>query len=100
MSLRNRLMGDGKHPEIPKNLLEDLKQFPHITSKIQALWGNIELQRYFDKLFSDTRQNTRKGFPTDAAKALIKLTNLHAAHLESKGIKLLDFEGTDFVSKI
>lgn len=99
MSLRSKLMGEGKHPEVPSELLDELKNFPHITSKIVALWGTVELHNYFEKLFSDTRGDTRKGFPSTAARALLALTNLHASHLESQGIKLLDFEGSEFVSK-
>jgi hypothetical protein len=99
MSLRSRLMGVGNHPEVPSELLDELKNFPHITSKIVALWGTVELHKYLEKLFSDTRGDTREGFPSTAARALLALTNMHTAHLESRGIKLLDFEGTEFVSK-
>lgn len=100
MSLRNRLMGTGNFPTVPSELLEKFNDFPHIKTKIMSLWGTVELQAYFEKLFTDTRGNTRTGFPGETGKALVSLSNIHAKHLESIGIKLMHLEGSEFASKV
>lgn len=100
MSLRERLMGTGKTPGVPYELTAQLQEYPRIKSTIEQLWGTYELYVYLSELFIDTRENTRKGFPAAEAKILVRINNMHAAHLESIGIKLIDLQGSEFASKV
>lgn len=84
----------------PKELLDNVSTFLHIRNTIENLWGSTELHTYFDRLFSDTRGHTRKGFPPAVGLSLIKLSILHSRHLESMGIKLIHLEGSEFASKV
>ena len=52
------------------------KNFPHILTKIQTLWGYPELNRYFLRLTIDDRGD-REGFPTDVWDDLQMLMRLH-----------------------
>ena len=52
-------------------------RFPHIGKKIEFLWGEREFDTMINKLFSDTRGDTRQGFPLEIADALLKLMMLH-----------------------
>lgn len=53
------------------------EKFPHIGKHITFLWGNKEFTGYMNKLFTDTRDGTRQGFPLEVASALLKLQMEH-----------------------
>lgn len=108
MSLRERLrklnpdtsesLGYTQKP--PAETMYLLYDYPHIFQKVEVLWGTVELHQYLDRLFSETRDGTRKGFPPPVNIALIKLVNIHDDHLKSLGIKLINHEGSEFASRI
>jgi len=50
-------------------------RFPHIGEKLRYLYGYPEYYSYIDKLFTDTRGDTRQGFPKEITNALLKLYN-------------------------
>lgn len=45
------------------------------------------MKQYIADLLSDTRDNSRKGFPSSVVLALISLSNLNTQYLESLGIE-------------
>lgn len=51
-------------------------RFPHIGEKLRYLYGYPEYYSYIDSLFSDTRNDTRQGFPKEIANALLKIYKL------------------------
>lgn len=74
---------------------EDLKKIPtddnlsafmavdarhsHIYEMIRMLWGSYVCDFYLDKLFSDTRNGSRRGFEPNMLEALTKISRLHAS---------------------
>lgn len=52
-------------------------KYPHIAEKIELLWGYPEFYLMFEKLFADTRNGTRRGFPTEDANAILRLIKIH-----------------------
>lgn len=61
------------------------KKFPKILTRIEMLWGSVELHKYLeDTLFTD-RAN-RQGFPLDVMKALGEIHIEHARLLKQKKI--------------
>lgn len=71
----------------PEHLMTDLSEFKRIQANIRSLWGTIELDTYLNTLMSDTRNNTRQGFPPKAAAVIIKMSLYNSAYLYSKNIK-------------
>jgi len=71
-------------PRIPPR--EGLKEkFPRILSKIDLLWGTMELHHYFQQTqFMD--RDSRQGFPQDVVEALGQLNNEHEKLLLRSGI--------------
>lgn len=53
-------------------------RFPHITKKIEFLWGHQDFYTMFNELMHDTRGGTRQGFPMEAGSALLRLHMKHA----------------------
>lgn len=53
------------------------KAYPHITSRLKLLWGTKECHDLFQRLFLDTRDGTRQGFPKPSAAALYRIYELH-----------------------
>lgn len=51
--------------------------FPHVASNIASLWGRAELDDYIIKLLTDTRDDSRTGFPLATALSLVKLLDAH-----------------------
>ena len=71
-------------PKIPpRDILKE--KFPRILSKIDLLWGTMELHRYFQQTqFMD--RESRQGFPPDVVDALGQLNNEHEKLLLRSGI--------------
>jgi hypothetical protein len=44
---------------------------------MSIFWGSKEFVDYTDKLFFDTRDGARQGFPTKIISAISKLRNMH-----------------------
>jgi len=62
-----------QHGKIPENLLEGLKDFPHIVYIIRLLWDYpSDLDLYFKTLFTMDRPK-RKGFPLKIFELLIEI---------------------------
>ena len=51
--------------------------FPHIAKIITLLWGNQECHDYLHKLFTETRDGKRQGFPLPVFVALNSLMLQH-----------------------
>lgn len=74
--LRQRLLEMlGKEREIYPECLEN--NFPHVLAKIVMLWGQPEMDTYFQNLMVADRPG-RKGFPADAAQELLRLSLAHS----------------------
>ena len=53
-------------------------RFPHISDRIELLWGTWDLQQYLTRiLFKEDRPN-RHGFPTDIMSVLLKVYDMHS----------------------
>lgn len=52
-------------------------QFPRIGAAIKLFWGQPEFAPYVEKLLTDNRTESRKGFPVDVAIALDNLLSRH-----------------------
>ncbi|HXC38250.1 MAG TPA: hypothetical protein VN667_04835 [Burkholderiales bacterium] len=65
---------------------------PRIAKAIELMWGNPELETYFDKLIVDDRGG-RAGFPRPVMDALLKLYNDHTKRFNFK--KVPDFFAHD-----
>lgn len=53
------------------------EQFPHIGELLKTNWGHDLFINVMDRLMHDTRNGTRRGFPPDVGRALMRLTVLH-----------------------
>jgi hypothetical protein len=53
------------------------ESFPHVGERIEVFWGSREFVEYTDRLFFDTRDGIRKGFPPYILSAISKLRNTH-----------------------
>ncbi len=53
------------------------ESFPHIGKAISLTWGSKEFVEYTGRLFFDTRNGERQGFPYNVLSALHKLCELH-----------------------
>ena len=49
------------------------ERHPHISNKIEMLWGHVELRHYLNSLFMDARGGTRQGFEPHIAKSLFAI---------------------------
>lgn len=76
-----------KPDPIPPELIDDLWEYPRVILHIEDMWGKLALKQYISDLLSDTRDNSRKGFPSSVVLALISLSNLNTQYLESLGIE-------------
>jgi hypothetical protein len=75
-------------PKIPPR--EILKEkFPRILSKINLLWGTIELHNYFQQTQFMDRED-RQGFPPDVVDALGQINAEHEQLLLRSGILRAD----------
>lgn len=53
------------------------ESFPHVGKSLDLTWGSREFLNYTNRLFFDTRDGKRQGFPLPVLKALHKLCELH-----------------------
>jgi uncharacterized protein len=63
----------GREDQYPHRLEQ---QYPRILDKIGQLWGESELDTYFEILLIDQRGN-REGFPKDVMTEILRLNLLH-----------------------
>ena len=70
-----------------ENFLLVNEQFPHISHKLELLWGHKECADFLHSLFHDTRDGQRQGFPKPVASALFKLMTLHDELFPPKSLK-------------
>lgn len=67
----------------PRNVIGE--KYPKILSRIELLWGTLELHKYLeDTVFTD-RAN-RQGFPMDVLKALGEIHTEHVRLLKQKKV--------------
>lgn len=59
------------------------QQYPRILDKIGQLWGEPELDTYFESLLIDQRGN-RQGFPKDVMTEILRLNLLHKEREQRK----------------
>lgn len=79
-----------------QELLDKLQQFPKLQKRIELEWGTLALKNFLELLLSDTRGNTRQGFPTEVAEALLLLSIRNTEILEDHGVEFPDFESSMF----
>ena len=77
----------------PQELLDQIGS-NRIQSEISFNWGTMRCRRLLDELAADTRGNTRQGFPSTVAEALIELTLLHDLKMQDLGYG--DFTDSEF----
>lgn len=56
------------------------RSFPHVTKRIEALWGSPELSAYLSSLVMETTRRCgakRRGFPAQAMHHVLKIHNIH-----------------------
>lgn len=53
------------------------ESFPHVGKALSMFWGSQEFVDYTDRLFFDTRDGARQGFPKPTLSAMHKLCELH-----------------------
>ncbi len=71
----------------PREILQE--KFPRILSKINLLWGTMELHHYFQQTqFMD--RESRQGFPPDVVEALGQINAEHEQLLLRSGILRAD----------
>ncbi len=58
-----------------------VESMPHITDRLEAIWGTRECQGYIDTLIRDNRQGTRSGFDLDVLDDLLMLASVLDAQL-------------------
>lgn len=51
--------------------------FPHISSRLELLWGYKEFNSLINNLLMDSRDGARAGFPPEIAQALFRLSIIH-----------------------
>jgi hypothetical protein len=54
-----------------------LDNYPHITKRIESLWGTQECRKFLLELISDSRDGQRQGLPTEVAKEIILVLQNH-----------------------
>lgn len=84
----------------PEQLIQSIAtisvRFPHITTRIEAIWGSNELQEYLSRLITETQRSNgdkRQGFPPDIMAHLLKIHNIHFRSL-GKPLPTLDWGRT------
>ncbi|MBI5891007.1 MAG: hypothetical protein HZB47_10045 [Nitrosomonadales bacterium] len=75
-------------PKIPPRQIIGEK-FPKILTRIELLWGTLELHNYLEHTLFTDRSN-RHGFPEDVLKALGEIHNEHIWLLKQKNMISVD----------
>jgi hypothetical protein len=63
-----------------------LSAYPHILKYIQDNWCTVRLKEYLEDLLTDTRDDSRAGFPTEVSSALLSISLSNIFCLENKGL--------------
>jgi hypothetical protein len=82
-------------PKIPPRQVIGAK-FPKILTRIEMLWGSLELHKYLEETLFTDRSN-RQGFPVDVLKALGEIFAEHTKVLMQK--KLINEDVWDLQPK-
>lgn len=56
-----------------------LDSYPHITKRIESLWGTRDCRKFLIELIADSRDGARKGLPPEVAKEILLLIEGHDA---------------------
>jgi hypothetical protein len=54
-----------------------LDSYPHITKRIESLWGTRECRKFLLELISDSRDGQRQGLPPEVAKEILLVLQNH-----------------------
>lgn len=72
---------------------------PHISDKVELLWGTPELHNYLNSLIIDDRHyrtgETRQGFRPEVIAALMKLHQQHSDVIRQRHVELLNRQRID-----
>jgi hypothetical protein len=66
-----------------RNAPLSLENLPHVTSRLQTLWGTRECQAYIQQLLRDNRDGSREGFPFAVIDELLTLEGILEQELGS-----------------
>jgi len=69
-----------QQPKIPPRQVIAAK-FPKILTRVELLWGSLELHKYLEETLFTDRSN-RQGFPIDVLKALGEIHTEHSRVLK------------------
>jgi len=75
-------------PKIPPRKIIGEK-FPKILTRIELLWGSLELHNYLEHTLFTDRSN-RQGFPVDVLRALGEIHTEHMRVLKQKNLISVD----------
>jgi hypothetical protein len=75
-------------PKIPPRKIIGEK-FPKILTRIELLWGSLELHNYLEHTLFTDRSN-RQGFPVDVLRALGEIHTEHTLVLKQKKMLAVD----------
>jgi hypothetical protein len=71
-------------PKIPPRKIIGEK-YPKILTRIELLWGSLELHKYLEETLFTDRTN-RQGFPVDVLRALAEIHVEHSQVLKEKKV--------------
>lgn len=54
-----------------------LDRYPHITKRIESLWGTKECRKFLLELIADSRDGSRQGLPPEVAREIIVVLQNH-----------------------
>lgn len=81
-----------------QDLIDNLSMYPKLQQRVQLDWGTVSLKNFLEEILSDTRGNTRQGFPAKIAETLLKLSIINTELLEEQGLEFPDFEASQFAN--
>ncbi|MFZ1546628.1 MAG: hypothetical protein WAT12_05945 [Candidatus Nitrotoga sp.] len=81
MNIKLLQLLDGAEDKYPHTLEQ---KFPHVFTKIMELWGLPAINQYFIDLMLHTRAVPREGFPPDAAKEILDLSQINDEQTKAK----------------
>lgn len=74
-------------------VLSAIEEMPRIAAKVCVLWGTRELDTAVNALLTDTRDDTRQGFPMEVASELLFLVQCNKAR---RAIDLMADTGNNY----
>jgi len=81
MNMKLLQLLNGAEDKYPHTLEQ---QFPHVFTQILELWGLPAINQYFIDLMLHTRAVPRKGFPPNAAKEILDLSQISDEQTKAK----------------